>query len=227
MSAKAWILAAAFVLAAPSFAITPYLVKDIDPRLFVDDSNPRSFVSLGGRVLLCSDTGIWASDGTPGGTVQLANERFSGFLAVGKKVAYAIEGDSFQFRLWVTDGTPAGTLPLTGSGTVLGLPQRDYRGFLAPGTERLFFAAGDGIRGGELWTSDGTAGGTRMVADLAPGLATSNPQSITSFRDRIFFVADDGRGASLWSVDAAGTNPRLIKDFDPQNRQLIPPSPLR
>ena len=34
--------------------------------------------------------------------------------------------------------------------------------------DRLFFAADDGIRGVELWSTDGTPEGTRLVDDLRP-----------------------------------------------------------
>src|SRR4051812_38085157 len=33
---------------------------------------------------------------------------------------------------------------------------------------RVYYQANDGIHGDELWTSDGTAAGTRIVADVSP-----------------------------------------------------------
>jgi ELWxxDGT repeat protein len=69
---------------------------------------------------------------------------------------------------------------------------------------RLFFAALDELHGAELWESDGTASGTRMVQDIAPQLASSNPVDLTSVGDKLFFAADDGiRGRELWVVPLA------------------------
>ena len=41
--------------------------------------------------------------------------------------------------------------------------------FAALPDDTVLFAADDGVHGRELWRTDGTAAGTAMVADLAPG----------------------------------------------------------
>jgi ELWxxDGT repeat protein/cysteine-rich repeat protein len=73
---------------------------------------------------------------------------------------------------------------------------------------RLFFRADDGETGRELWTSDGTAAGTRLVADLRPGSAGSAPAALTALGGRVFFTAErEGGVRRLWVSDgsAAGT----------------------
>src|SRR4051794_22862914 len=42
-------------------------------------------------------------------------------------------------------------------------------GNLTRAGDRVFYVANDGVHGSELWSSDGTAAGTAMVADLTPG----------------------------------------------------------
>jgi len=59
---------------------------------------------------------------------------------------------------------------------------------LFPHDGRLFFAATNPEHGRELWVSDGTAEGTRLVADLTPGPADSPIWTIASLGDRLLFA---------------------------------------
>jgi ELWxxDGT repeat protein len=77
---------------------------------------------------------------------------------------------------------------------------------LAAAGGRAFFAAGDGVHGQEVWESDGTPEGTRMVADLAPGGFSSMPQdsSFAVANGFLFFSADDGKtGLEPWALRLA------------------------
>src|SRR3954462_927811 len=53
-----------------------------------------------------------------------------------------------------------------------------------------YFAANDGKHGTELWKSDGTADGTKLVRDLAPGAVGSDVQQLAVVNDRVIFFAD-------------------------------------
>src|SRR5262245_44682918 len=80
-------------------------------------------------------------------------------------------------------------------------PNTIWDGFVAMG-ETVFFGASDGIHGFELWRSDGTDAGTRLVADVCPGSCASMPQNLTVAGGKVFFVADDGfHGLELWASD--------------------------
>jgi ELWxxDGT repeat protein len=64
----------------------------------------------------------------------------------------------------------------------------------------LFFTARDGSHGRELWTSDGTAGGTSLVQDINP-LGSSVPTSLKNFNGTLLFTANDGiHGRELWTT---------------------------
>ena len=60
----------------------------------------------------------------------------------------------------------------------------------------------------ELWTTDGTSAGTKMVKDIDPGADGSAPEELHAFNGDIYFSADDGsHGRELWKSDgtAGGT----------------------
>ena len=68
------------------------------------------------------------------------------------------------------------------------------------GGDRLFFTADDGIHGMELWETDGTPSGTRLVADVDPGPRGSHPSRLTSFNNSIVFSARTrAHGSEIWT----------------------------
>ena len=80
----------------------------------------------------------------------------------------------------------------------------------------LYFSAKDGKHGFELWRSDGTRQGTRMVKDINPGKGWSNLSGITAVNRIIYFTADDGvHGAELWRSDGTARGTRMVKDINP------------
>ena len=66
---------------------------------------------------------------------------------------------------------------------------------------RLWFAGIDREHGVELWSTDGTAAGTRLETDLAPGPAWSSPRSLLAVGDKLYFVADDTERSAIWVLD--------------------------
>ncbi len=84
---------------------------------------------------------------------------------------------------------------------------------------RLFFTACEPEHGRELWVSDGTALGTRLVKDLSKfnnvgGNPNFFPMALTESGNKLFFLLNQGaRGNQLWVTDGTATGTQLIKDI--------------
>ena len=74
-----------------------------------------------------------------------------------------------------------------------------------------YFVADDGVRGAELWRTDGSTAGTALVADVFPGPTSSRIGELTvAANGDVFFVADDGVvGTELWRTDGTGGRDRV------------------
>jgi ELWxxDGT repeat protein len=78
------------------------------------------------------------------------------------------------------------------------------------------FVAEDKASGRELWVTDGTATGTRILKDVNPGKASSNPAELTVIGPTLFFVAENGaEGRELWKSDGTAAGTVLVKDIHP------------
>jgi len=93
-----------------------------------------------------------------------------------------------------------------------------YRSGLFPYISyQVFFAAADNSHGRELWITDGTEGGTRMVKDINPD-GSSNPSYPTLVPNlllsgSLYFSADDGvHERELWISNGTEASTRMVYD---------------
>jgi len=87
------------------------------------------------------------------------------------------------------------------------------RRFLDIGGRALFAAASD--EGEELWVTDGTPDGTKMVRDINPGPGDSSPLFFPFGTSALFFATDALHGRELWRTDGTPAGTSLVKDITP------------
>src|SRR5215475_6536347 len=88
---------------------------------------------------------------------------------------------------------------------------------------RAYFVVDDGVHGEELWSSDGTDGGTFLVRDINPGSLGSGVRNLTVAGAQLFFSANDGtHGFELWRTDGTPQGTVLVKDIAPGADSSMP-----
>ncbi|MFL6262854.1 MAG: ELWxxDGT repeat protein [Thermoanaerobaculia bacterium] len=158
---------------------------------------------------------LWRTDGSAAGTSLLHDPDgmpgyFYSFYSSPELGAVYFEGydDAQGDWLWVTDGAPGGTRPLLGAD---GYPFQ-YPASLTAWRGRLYFVA---YRDGKaehqdfgLWSTDGTPGGTRFLAEIQSGT-----RLVTTPSHLFFSAGSDGR--DLWVTDGTPGGTRSLLDLDP------------
>jgi ELWxxDGT repeat protein len=164
---------------------------------------------------------VWCSDGTAAGTAPFG-PRLAALSAV------ALLDHRVFFLAQESGSTPATLGSLTATGlaaevSLTALGAEEPFGFTAA-AGRLWFAArqaGDPVQRWWLWSSDGTAAGTRRLPtevdleSIYPYYLEGEVQ-LTAFAGRVYFPGEDDRhGRELWSSDGtvAGTAP--VADLAP------------
>jgi ELWxxDGT repeat protein len=87
----------------------------------------------------------------------------------------------------------------------------------------VYFGAGDGVSGTELWRSDGTVAGTRLVKDIQPvtyrpddqlKIEDSNPEQLTVAGGHLYFAATTfDKGKELWTSDGTGAGTHIVANL--------------
>ena len=207
-----------------------YLLGDINKDML--RSGFGRFVELNGSSIFSVSTSdgpapprgeLWRTDGTPQGTVMIkpmlgvAADSSRPFLAarLGNFVYYT-DGPS-NLELWRTDGTTAGTtrvMAFAGAPAPFSPSNFPIKSLTSIGGA-LYFEASDGLRGSELWKSNGTALGTVMVSDLVPATKSSILSGFTQYRGQIYFTGwTEATGRELFKTDGTMAGTMLVKDIN-------------
>lgn len=82
----------------------------------------------------------------------------------------------------------------------------------------LVFRANDGVHNDELWVSDGSQEGTKMIKDIWEG-GRGNPVAFTEYNDLLYFTAFNPYHG-LWATDATTEGTHLVLIVDSMSDQI-------
>lgn len=169
---------------------------------------PGLYRVVGSTVTLVGRGGIAGGIGLPGETIDSA--AFNGafyYLSYG--------------NLWKSNGTPETTSLVA---TLSGDPEiGTSAGVLVNVGGVLYFNGYDDLNGWQLWTSDGTGGGTRMVTNLAGGIqmaAAAKGTMVAAGGWNYFSATTPETGYELWRTN--GTVTQLVFDLVPGPGDAFP-----
>ncbi len=214
-----------------------HLFKDIYPgptssgvNLQMSDYNRFS----DGRWVFSANDGVhgqelWITDGTPEGTtlfldVVPGSEGIKGWsgmsnLGDGRFIIW-IDTATYGSEPWITDGTPAGThllkdlSPGISSSMISG-----WSPFTQIAPNLYIMGIHMDSTGGELWVTDGTTSGTKMLKDFYPGTIMGN--QITGLLEfcgvvngKMVLVARTAtQGQELWVTDGTAAGTVILRDI--------------
>jgi len=189
------------------------LQKDLNPG---GSSSPREFLPFDRRVYFflyvpgASGLSLWATDGTPEGTVVVSSEVDWRFMHVAGQWLYLFGEDPDGRRwLWRTSGLDSGLERVADFGPNSGI------GFFGEFRDGRTLWRGGTVQnpGDYVWVSDGTAAGTRKLMKIRD-ITFLGDQAASSeayqLGNSLYFIADDGStGWELWETDGTvdGTKP--------------------
>jgi ELWxxDGT repeat protein len=171
--------------------------------------HPYGSTVAGDEVYFVARNALWSTDGTPAGT-----RRIQALALTPNPLCTSLGGDVFVatsrglFKLDRRNGDLRAGQPSLR--LVASLPE------LCPSrvvtTASLVYVTAHQLEGSELWRSDGTANGTRLLRNFPPG----GPGELITMGGRAFFGASTpASGHELWTTSGTAESTTLVADVLP------------
>jgi len=193
------------------------LLKDIEPGKA--SSNPGVVTKVGGLYYFTAKTTsqgqeLWVTDGSSASTkiafeIQAGrgSSRIYRISPLGDKFLFTADKSYLQRSLFVSDGTPKGTVELKAWKSGVFVSVQDT----GSGMQVRFLVIHTSVSGVELWRTDGTVSGTRLIQELAHGnLISGGDGPIQTVGARYVFPAIDAlHGTELFYLDGLALSTRM------------------
>ncbi len=208
-------------IVAGNTASLPQQITNVNGTLFFAASG-----ATGGREL-------WKSDGTAAGTVLVKDISSTGsanpfsLTPVNNTLFFVASESTHGRELWKSDGTAAGTVLVKDINPSVNsennTPASSDPVSLTNFKGILYFGANDGVKGTELWKSDGTTAGTVLAQDVLAGdwadgqPKGSFPSNLTAVNNLLYFTtfADNPNGRWLCKLDGSTGETSVVTGFYP------------
>lgn len=161
---------------------------------------------------------LWITDGTVQGT-NFFIELQTGATGSGPTCFTELAG-SFYFtmrdynstRIYKSDGT------LDNTSQLVKIEGSTYNMTVLAGVvnNKIIYSVDQTGYGKELYVTDGTVAGSKLLKDINPGTSSSNCSGFTILNNVIYFRASDGtHGTELWRTDGTTSGTYMVKDINP------------
>lgn len=165
-------------------------------------------------------TELWVTDGTSAGTMMVKDINPAGghsnpynFVAIGSTIYFFADNGTKGMELWKTNGTDATTEIVADINPWGDFDDNGYGVNMVVLNNALYFMAYHPQNEYQLWTSDGTFDGTKMLKEINPnGSAVdwNNQGQIVVAGSNIFFNAYDDNDYALWKSDGTPEGTMLV-----------------
>ena len=199
---------------------------------------PGNFEDINGLLYFSSRNSnvgnqLFISNGSEEGTKLVKEINSTGYnsfdedsetISVNGTLFFSANDGIHGFELWKSDGTESGTKMVKdiyegSKGSMWN--ETNFTTFYEI-NDKLYFLADDGVHGRELWVSDGTSDGTKLVWDVLPGASSSLVSNVVWFNNAIYFRAWIGYSTALLKIDETHSKIEKIKDLnDIRNIQVV------
>lgn len=89
--------------------------------------------------------------------------------------------------------------------------------------DNMFFTATSSAGGDELYVTNGTLEGTKLVKDINSGSGDASPRYLVQLNGKLYFQADDGtNGVELWESDGTEAGTKMVADIYPGAESSAP-----